>query len=45
MTSLSGFSESTGSVSSSVRAESRVLEGLPNISEEVSDSGQGESFD
>jgi len=45
MSSLSGFSESIGSVSSSVRAESRVLEGSPNISKEVSDSGQGESFD
>jgi len=38
MSSLSGFSESTGSVSSSAMAESRVSEGSPILSEEVSGS-------
>jgi len=42
MSFLSGFSESTGSVSSSVRAESRISEGSPNVSEEVSGSSHDE---
>jgi len=45
MSSLSGFSESTRSVSSSAREKSRVSEGLPNVSEKVFGSGQDESFE
>jgi len=45
MSSLSGFSESTGSVSSSARIESRISEGSPNVSEEVSGSGHDEPLE
>jgi len=45
MSFLSGFSESRGSVSSSVRAESRISEGSPDLSEEVSDSGHAEFYE
>jgi len=41
MCSLSGFSESTGNVSSRAMVESRVSEGSPILSEEVSGSEHG----
>jgi len=45
MSFLSGFSESTGSVSSSVGAESRVSEGSPSLSEEASGSDNAEFYE
>jgi len=45
MSFLSGFSESTGSVSSSARAESRISESSPDLFEEVSSSGHAEFYE
>jgi len=45
MSFLSCFSESTGSVSSSARAESRISEGSSDLSEEVLGSGHAKFYE